>query len=291
MKCHVCHQEIVKNHITHRTYCFGDDFDYKIKFLAYNIPDVLNKDLFYQKYIVEKWSIPMICRMLNGLDIKNVCYILNYHGIKIRTVKETRHLNEYKERIESTNLTRFGAINPLCKGTDIFKKRNETVKHKYGVDNVFQCLENFNTEYNKRGSYSTVSSLNKKIAIFLTEENIEFQQEFPIRFMNSEGKMFTRYYDIKTKNLIIELNGKYYHADPRLFKETDIVRFPKSSFTAKELWLKDEFKKELAIKNGYEYLVIWETEIKKDFENVKTIIKNKIDKICAKENESLRLNS
>lgn len=45
---------------------------------------------------------------------------------------------EIKEKIKETNLKKYGAENPLSKGTKPYFKRNETVKSKYKVDNVFQ---------------------------------------------------------------------------------------------------------------------------------------------------------
>lgn len=66
--------------------------------------------------------------------------------------------------------------------------------------------------------------------------------------------------DIKLKKLI-EFNGTVYHMDPKKYGPEDKLSFlPKS---AKEIWAKDERKKQDAINNGYELLVIWEDEWKK----------------------------
>ena len=67
------------------------------------------------------------------------------------------------------------------------------------------------------------------------------------------------YYDILLKgtNIIIEYNGVYWHADPKKYKPDDILFGNK---TAKEIWKKDSFKKEIANKNGYNVITIWEDE-------------------------------
>lgn len=45
---------------------------------------------------------------------------------------------DIKEKARNTNLIKYGAENPLSKGTTAYIKRNRTVKEVYGVDNVFQ---------------------------------------------------------------------------------------------------------------------------------------------------------
>jgi hypothetical protein len=134
-------------------------------------------------------------------------------------------------------------------------------------------MDNFEIKQ-KSNKYRTISGLNLKIKKFLEEENIEFKMEYRISALSNEKNIITRYYDFAVGNKVLEIQGRYYHADPRLFKENDIIKFPKSSFTAKELWDRDKAKKELAETKGFLYKAIWETEIKKDWENVKQEIKN-----------------
>ena len=73
-----------------------------------------------------------------NLDNKSVCFLLRYYNIQIRTIKETRHLSEYKNRIEKTNLERYGAVNPLSKGTCQFNIN----KNNHNWEFVF--IRNFN---------------------------------------------------------------------------------------------------------------------------------------------------
>lgn len=64
---------------------------------------------------------------------------------------------------------------------------------------------------------------------------------------------------------IIEFNGDVYHGNPLLFTESDRPH-PFRDVTSKELWEKDRIKIELAKSHGFEVLVIWESEYKKDKE-------------------------
>lgn len=71
-------------------------------------------------------------------------------------------------------------------------------------------------------------------------------------------------YDINLGNKIIEYNGDYWHANPSKYS-SDWFN-PKTKLTAKETWLKDKVKIEMANNNGYEVLVIWENDYKTDKE-------------------------
>jgi very-short-patch-repair endonuclease len=62
---------------------------------------------------------------------------------------------------------------------------------------------------------------------------------------------------------IIEFNGDVYHANPSLFLESDRPH-PFKELTAKELWILDDIKNDIAKANGFEVLVIWESEYKKN---------------------------
>ena len=61
---------------------------------------------------------------------------------------------------------------------------------------------------------------------------------------------------VKSKNLLVEFNGTFWHRDPRFYKVDDVVR---------TIWKKDGEKIELARKHGYEITTIWQN----DWENCK----------------------
>ena len=61
---------------------------------------------------------------------------------------------------------------------------------------------------------------------------------------------------------ILEIQGKYWHCDPRFYKENDIIQHGESYYLVKDVWDKDEEKKKLAEKYGYNVFYLWETDIK-----------------------------
>lgn len=90
-------------------------------------------------------------------------------------------------------------------------------------------------------------------------------------------------YDIRISgtNLIIEVNGDFWHANPLIYKDDDILPHPFGKVIAKDLWMKDENKKILAENKGYKIIYIWEKEIKDNKDNLMDFIIKKI-----KENET-----
>lgn len=79
-------------------------------------------------------------------------------------------------------------------------------------------------------------------------------------------------YDFRYKNKIIEFNGVLWHCKPSLWKDDEICHI--RNITAKEIWEKDKLKIESIQNKGWEVLIVWEDEYKKD---KKTIVQKCID--------------
>lgn len=69
------------------------------------------------------------------------------------------------------------------------------------------------------------------------------------------------------KRKIIEFNGDIYHGNPNIFSPNDKPN-PFHDRTAKELWEIDKDKKELAEKNGFSELIIWEKDYRENKEKI-----------------------
>jgi len=274
-ECPVCKRKIKHLNARHIKNCFGEDSNYKYRYIIHNFPSA-SREVFFRLYEVEKWSTNML-RDHFSMDLKSVCYLLNYYGIQIRTIKDTRNLKEYKERIESTNIERYGAINPLSTGTLPFRKRNQTVKDKYGCENVFQRLDLFVENWSNFGKNGKISSLNKLLFKILDELGTDFKPEHSISYYDESGKKRWKSYDALVGNLLIEVNGDYWHANPLNYKEDDVFYFPKSIVKAKEIWELDIYKKKIAELHGYKFMTVWESELKESINDVKQRIKDKVN--------------
>lgn len=275
-ECPICRQKVKQLNPRHIKKCFGSNPEYKALYIKHNFPEA-TKEALTQMYSIEKWSTNMI-RDHFSMDLKSVCYLLNYYNIPVRTIKETRSLREYKERFSSTNIQRYGAINPLSKGTSPYKKRNQTVFDRYGCENVFQRLDLFIENWsNSLGKRSKISSLNRKLYEVLDEMKMPYKPEYAIKYRCEDGKDRWKSYDAKIGNLLIEVNGDYWHANPNKYDENAEFIFPKSKVTAKDIWDLDKYKKQIAEQHGYDVLTIWESEFKENIDDVKQRIKDQID--------------
>ena len=98
------------------------------------------------------------------------------------------------------------------------------------------------------------SSLEVKIKQGLENLNISFKSQYWIS---------RRSYDFKLKdfNTLIEVQGDFWHANPKKYLSTDILNFPSGKTLANDIWAKDTYKKELAEQYGYKIVYIWENEL------------------------------
>lgn len=91
-----------------------------------------------------------------------------------------------------------------------------------------------------------------------------------IYYNNEYKKLYMFDFFIKDNGKVIEFNGDYWHANPKKYKETDIISFPNSvTKSASEIWECDDKKRKLSLQCPYvsDYLVIWESDYIKDKKN------------------------
>jgi len=119
------------------------------------------------------------------------------------------------------------------------------------------------------------SGIEKKVYEHLRSLCIDVKSNFYIK--SSDNSKY--FYDIIVEgtNKIIEINGDFWHANPRFFTENQILHHPGRDISAKEVWSQDKKKIECAEQFGYEVLVIWEHEIRESFEDVIDKITNYIE--------------
>lgn len=76
-----------------------------------------------------------------------------------------------------------------------------------------------------------------------------------------------RVFDFRLGNRLIEFHGDFWHARPTRFKKDEPTQWNKKlgrKLTAEEVWEKDREKEALAISQGFEILVVWEGDYRKE---------------------------
>jgi very-short-patch-repair endonuclease len=221
-----------------------------------------------------------------------------HHNIKIPTLKDTANSKITRSLYKATVESVYGkGITNVSQSTGIKEKKNNTNLARYGVENPFQRPEikekSKDTLYKKYGVFNPCelpnytrnngrfSKPHKKVSEFLSSQNILHE--------NDKAGMFRKYNEdmkrvyspipdifIPDKRIVIEIFGDRWHMNPTIYFETDIVDFFDGPHTAKEVWHGDQIRNNHIMTFGVDILVIWEYDIKHNFEQVKQVIKERL---------------
>jgi len=150
------------------------------------------------------------------------------------------------------------SISPFCK--EFYLKKGFSKKEAVEKASFYKVL----------GAHAAIkkcqtSNVEKNVEKFLKENKISYSKQFKISLSDNEKIYNKRFYsyDFLAGNIVIEVNGLFWHAHPSLFEKDDFVNFPgrRGEITAKEVWEADKFKEEIAVSRGYDYIVVWENEL------------------------------
>jgi len=96
--------------------------------------------------------------------------------------------------------------------------------------------------------------IHEKDKIYFATHNKEFKIE-----KREGGVWLYDFTDIKNKK-IIEFHGDMFHGNPKKYKESDKPHPFRKNITAQDMWDKDKRKLDVAIEQGFDVLVIWDSE-------------------------------
>ena len=124
------------------------------------------------------------------------------------------------------------------------------------------------------GSSKSLTKNADKMATKMTKPEREMDallKELKINFEPQKvigNKIFDFY--VNDSNLIIEVDGDYWHANSEKYAEEDLNSIQKRNIK------NDKFKETLALGRGYKIIRFWESEIHNDIDKVKSEIKKQI---------------
>lgn len=173
---------------------------------------------------------------------------LEYWINKCDTIEEAKHLYHIRQQTFSleTCIQKYGEYEGKLKWKDRQKRW------------VASLHENFR----KCGDGRSFQSKWAKEIIEKCCKYLEIEVPSKEKWMSSKNREHNYSYDFTYGNKIIEFNGDFWHANPSIFEETEMV--PVKNETAKNIWANDEIKINLAKENGYDVLIVWESEYKKN---------------------------
>lgn len=143
---------------------------------------------------------------------------------------------------------------------EFYKKRNIPVEEAVRLKQLYNEAGTIKSQ-----SYTQNPKTETIIEEYLIENKIVYQKQFQIKLDRTEQQFRTYYlYDFLIENqYLVECNGTYWHCDPRFYENKDILKLPEvGEITAEFQWLKDQHKEFIALKRGFQFLTLWETEIK-----------------------------
>lgn len=135
----------------------------------------------------------------------------------------------------------------------------------------FKWVTSLSKNGNLKCGYSQISQefFNKILNFYKNDEldNIYFAtKNYEMTMTDDNNKIYLYDFTDLKNNKIIEYNGDKYHANPKLYESTDHPHPFKKWITAQDIWDNDKNKLELAKEKGFDILIIWDSEYKKDKE-------------------------
>lgn len=238
-------------------------------------------------YLEEERSCVEIAEILGLKSFGPVYSLMEKYGIPRRSLSEAANCKRSKTRRAETAMRKYGSPHNFCKDHPSRQKWEQRLLEKEGITNVFQrkdvidkiqktIAERYPDEdprYRPVRGRRVYSKLHKKIVEILIK--LGYEPRIERKFYNFQDRHRILYsFDIYIEpNLLIEVNGNMWHANPKIYKPDDLIpHYQRGYFPAKEKWELDRQKIEYAEKKGFSILVIWESDIDKGEEFIINIL-------------------
>jgi hypothetical protein len=265
-KCKICGKEFKKRVSLERhvTSSYGKEkkkkhcpiLVYKWK---YEKDNRFSKKNLIKMYVKEKKSTPMIKEELQ-VNKKTLLDTMHYYGIKMRSVSEASVNQIERDGLWNKGLTKYDHPSIMS-----YAKQREGMNNPYYTAPNFEERKKRNLEILKKAWKSFNNNRNpksteKRMAKILDQNNIYYIRNFSLSYYEN-GKTKWRLFDFLVEGkLLIEMNGNYFHANPKFYNKDDEIVIHKSSRKAKGIWEYDAKKMKLGKDSGYKTIVLWEAD-------------------------------
>lgn len=185
--------------------------------------------------------------------------MISRHGEELGLTKWADYCDRQKfTKSKSYLIEKYGLGTGTEKYLEINRKKSDPHNPKVLSEKLSISLDDAVSLICSRGTYKYTSLLEQEF-IKLLESQIGLLDHSSLK--NPFGKWchsLDRYvvYDIKHKDCIIEFNGDYWHANPKIYNEADEIR----GSSVKDIWNFDLEKINLAKNSGYRVMIIWESD-------------------------------
>lgn len=146
------------------------------------------------------------------------------------------------------------------------KKEKERISIR--VKREWDGMQDGDKKHKLRGLLGVLKSLQKNGGRYSGLHSRVKQHMNKIGLINFKSEQYCNGYFIdelsENRRIVIEINGDYWHANPKKYNANDIINYPYGKRKACEIWNKDKRKIKKLQKNGYQVIVLWELDINKN---------------------------
>lgn len=200
---------------------------------------------------------------------------------QLRSIQDTRSLNFCVKK--------YGKIEGAKKFNERNKKWLKTLAEKSESDKLDILIRK--TKRLTRYSKKSIHLFKSVLLNLLNEHNISFKKVYMAEnefFIYDHDMKRINFYDmfIQEIKLIVEYNGIMYHPRKERMDDSEWVKWHNiiSGTSADEQLKIDEYKANLAVSHGYEYLILWEDE---SFDDLSKKLKTKILELYEQRNDKI----
>ena len=210
----------------------------------------------YKETCIKNYGVDNVSKCEKIKDKKRLTFTKNYGVDNIWKSKEYyTWLHDYmlKTYGKKSLPNKYGNMNKYYDNMSEYDKIHKMDKDHLGYIEFWKNLSDEQKDeliikktmhFTMTGFYS--SKLETKISDCLDKLTISHTKGFYI------GRKI--YDKISNSNIIIEVNGDFWHGNPLFYKEDDVINHPFQCVIAKNLWIKDEKKKIIAENKSYLYM-------------------------------------
>jgi very-short-patch-repair endonuclease len=238
------------------------NYENKNEFVIKDITNDINQNSYKKecKDIGKKWikncpncskiqTYKSIRSFWNAKRLNSICYSCKNFGNN-NPFYGKKHTNEHKEKISDVQIksgsfrykNKGGNPKKLIKNCKFCKKVYKTIQSNKSVYCCYKCAlkDNFGFDYNKK------TKPEMYVEKYLKDNNISYKYNYELC-----GKLYDFY--IPTFNLLIEVDGTYWHGKNKSLNELNSIQLKN--------YQNDKIKNGLAEKHGYNLLRVWEDEL------------------------------
>jgi len=210
-------------------------------------------------------------------DVSRALIIKNAIPIASETWVRDKAISTRRERENWANYSKEGYKSLVEKNQNkIITDATREKMSKAATERGYNLPDGFTHSDNTKRKLSKLTKKQWEDGIhthsFQSKGQLELLDRLRVSGYTTEGEYLVdgRPFDIKIGNLLIEFNGTYWHLDPRYYS-TDYSDNNRNSI---ETWNRDLQKRNIAIENGYELIVVWQSDWESSEDNeLKRVIK------------------